>query len=96
MAALDVLDLSGDAIAWIEEQVGMPFDQWGDAPKGRLFPLVLATFESKGNNKERDRLVLIYGMKPMSELVKLVVVDDPLDEPSANGSQSSPEPQAGP
>jgi len=93
--SVSILDLTGDQTAWIEDTVGVPVDDWGEAPKGRLFPLILAAAEGT-DELTRDALVKKYGALKLGELLELVSFDEPEGKgPSGNGSQGSLEPQAG-
>lgn len=61
------LDLTGDQIAAIEDAIGRPVDQWGDAPKGKLLPLILAAAQG-GEAAE-------YAARPFGELLDMVSMD---------------------
>jgi len=80
--AVSILDLTGDQTAWIEDEVGVPVDDWGAAPKGRLFPLILAAAEGT-DTLTRDQLRKDYGKRPLGELLELVSMDEPEGKQSA-------------
>jgi len=61
-----ILELPTEDIEAIEEAIGIPVDQWGRAPKGTLFPLVLGKLEGKDPKA--------YAAAPFGEIVDRVTL----------------------
>lgn len=79
MTQATALDLTAEQIEDIEEAVGLPINRWrDDAPKGRLYPLILAAI--KGDDVAKYRAMKL---SQLVELVSLDSVDEGEDSPNA-------------
>lgn len=76
-----LLDLTADQAERVEDAIGLPLDKWGDAPKARLFRLVLA--ELDGVDPESLRGV------PVRDLAARIEPEAEQD-PKPLGESSSP------
>ena len=74
MAKVNMLDLTAEQTARIERAIGYPVDQWKQAPKGELFPLIL--HEVKGEPVET------FSAMTLRQLVDLVALDEAEGNPT--------------
>lgn len=74
MAKVNMLDLTGEQTARIERAIGYPVDQWKQAPKGELFPLIL--HEATGEPVER------FSAMTLGAIVDLVSMDESQGNPT--------------
>ena len=78
MAQVTALDLTAEKIEHIEVGVGVPINRWReDAPKGTLYPLILAA--THGDDVKK------YRAMKLTELIALVSLDSPDEDADPNG-----------
>lgn len=85
MKTASLLDLTASQVARIEDAVGIPMDGWTKAPKGKLYPAILAELDGVDPSTFADT--------PMRDLVARLSLDEPEGKgPSEPRSPDSPGP----
>lgn len=65
---VNLFDLTGAQVATVEEAIGLPYERWQEAHKGKLFPLILH-IALGGELAE-------YEAMSMRQLARAIVVED--------------------